>query len=78
MGHVILESRISINLNKIEAVVNWPRLTNITEIRSFLILAGYHQKFVEDFGTLASPFTWLTQKRVKFDGHQLVRKVYKN
>ena len=52
---------------KIEAVVDWPRLTNISEVRSFLGLAGYYRKFVEGFSTIALPLTRLTQKKVKFE-----------
>ncbi|XP_070010335.1 uncharacterized mitochondrial protein AtMg00860-like [Nicotiana sylvestris] len=51
---------------KIAAVRNWPRLTTPTEICSFLGLAGYYRRFVEEFCTLASPLTKLKQKAVKF------------
>lgn len=48
LGHVISESEISVDPKKIESVVNWLKSTNITEICSFLGLAGYYRKFVED------------------------------
>jgi len=51
---------------KIEAVHNWPRPTSVTEIRSFLGLAGYYRRFVEGFSSIASPLTRLTQKGVPF------------
>ncbi|XP_070009803.1 uncharacterized protein [Nicotiana sylvestris] len=51
---------------KIAAVMNWPRPTTPTEIRSFLGLVGYYRRFVEEFSTLTSPLTKLTQKAVKF------------
>ncbi|KAH0777857.1 hypothetical protein KY290_009268 [Solanum tuberosum] len=37
-----------------------------TDIRSFLDLAGYYKRFVEGFSYIASPFTKLTQNKVKF------------
>ena len=38
----------------------------IFEIRSFLGLAGYYRRFIEDFSWLAAPMTRLTRKEVKF------------
>ena len=33
---------------------------NVTEVRSFLGLVGYYQRFVEGFSKLAMPMTRLT------------------
>ena len=52
---------------KIEAVSNWKRPTNVSEIRSFLGLAGYYRKFVANFSKLAMPLTMLTRKGKKFE-----------
>ena len=52
---------------KIEAVTNWKRPSSVTEIRSFLGLAGYYRRFVQDFSRIAAPLTRLTRKGVKFE-----------
>ncbi|XP_019246490.1 PREDICTED: uncharacterized protein LOC109226146 [Nicotiana attenuata] len=57
---------IKVDTQKIEAVKSWPRPTTPTEIRSFLGLAGYYQRFVEGFCSLSAPLTKLTQKATKF------------
>ncbi|XP_077225770.1 uncharacterized protein LOC143858961 [Tasmannia lanceolata] len=49
LGHVISKDGVSVDPQKIEAVVDWIRPTNVAEIRSFLGLAGYYRKFVEGF-----------------------------
>jgi len=41
LGHVISKEGISVDPTKVAAVADWPRLTNITKIRSFLGMAGY-------------------------------------
>jgi len=46
LGHVISAEGISVDFEKIATVVNWPKPTNVTEVRSFLGLAGYYLKFV--------------------------------
>jgi hypothetical protein len=67
LGHVSSREGISIDPNKVEAVVKWERPTNVTEVRSFLGLADYYRQFVEGFSRLAMPLTLLTQKNVKFE-----------
>nr|BAL46523.1 hypothetical protein [Gentiana scabra x Gentiana triflora] len=67
LGHVISGDGIQVDPAKIEAVSKWPRPTTVTEIRSFLGLAGYYRKFVQDFSKIATPLTRLTQKNIKFE-----------
>ena len=67
LGHVISKDGIMVDPAKVEAVSNWKRPTNASEIRSFLGLAGYYRKFVADFSKLAMPLTTLTRKGKKFE-----------
>ena len=67
LGHVILADGVSVDPQKIEAVVNWKPLKNVSEVRSFLGLAGYYWKFVEGFSKIAAPLTKLTRKDVKYE-----------
>ena len=48
----------------------------VFEIRSFLGLAGYYRRFIEDFSRLASPMTRLTRKGVKFEWDELCEKAF--
>ena len=58
---------IQVDPMKIEAVIDWPRPTTVTEVRSFLGLVGYYMRFVKDFSKIAAPLTRLTQKNVRFN-----------
>ena len=40
LGHVVSTEGVSVDPQKVEAVSNWKRTTTVTEIRSFLGLAG--------------------------------------
>ena len=57
LGHVISDNGILVDPTKIEAVVNWPRSSNVTEVHSFLGLAGYYRRFVEGFSSIAIALT---------------------
>ncbi|XP_074373532.1 putative mitochondrial protein AtMg00860 [Apium graveolens] len=46
--------------------MNWERPRTPTEVRSFLGLAGYYRRFVQDFSKIAVPLTTLTRKNEKF------------
>ena len=67
LGHVISEKGVSVDPSKVEAVMNWKQPKSVSEIRSFLGLAGYYRRFIQDFSKLAKPMTHLTQKGVKFE-----------
>ena len=60
-------SGVSVDPEKVEAVMSWERPKSVFEIRSFLGLAGYYGRFIEDFSRLAAPMTRLTWKEVNFD-----------
>ena len=50
----------------IKVVKSWKRPSPPTEIRSFLNIVGYYQRFVKDFLKIASPLTKLTCKNAKY------------
>ena len=65
LGHIISTKGIEIDPKKTEAVKNWPRPLTPTGIRSFLGLSGYYKRFVDEFASVDSLLTTLTQKSVK-------------
>ena len=67
LGHFVSAEGIRVDLVKIEAIVNWHPPRNVTEVRSFLSLAGYYRRFVQGFSVIASSLTRLLRKGVKFE-----------
>ncbi|KAI3739234.1 hypothetical protein L2E82_29633 [Cichorium intybus] len=66
LGHVVSAEGIKVDPAKIEAVMKWEPPKTPTEVRSFLGLAGYYRRFIQDFSKIAVPLTQLTRKEVKF------------
>ena len=56
-----------VDLAKIAAVKEWAQQSNAREICSFLGLAGYYRKFMEEFFKITLPLAILTRKGKKFE-----------
>ena len=58
---------IAVDPEKVSAVTNWGAPKNVGEIRSFLGLAGYYRRFIENFSKIAKPMTELLKKEKKYE-----------
>ena len=66
LGHIITGDGIAVDSKKIRAIMDWPAPTNVSEVHSFMGLAGYYRRFVKDFSRVAHPITSLQRKGKKF------------
>jgi hypothetical protein len=55
LGHVLSAKGVAVNPSKLEAVSKWQSLKFVTRIHSFLGLAGYYCRFIENFSRSQSP-----------------------
>ena len=76
LGHVMSASGVSVDPEKVEAVMNYERPKSVFEILIFLGLAGYYRRFIEDFSRLAEPMTKLTRNEVKFEWNDLCEREF--
>ena len=67
LRHIVLEEGIRVDPKKIEVIIEWKPLRNVTEVCSFLGLAGYYRRFVKGLSMIAAPMTRLLQKNVRFE-----------
>jgi hypothetical protein len=66
LGYVISDEGITVDLEKVKAIMEWPALTNFLEVQSFMGLAGYYRWFIEGFSKIANPIMELQKKNKKF------------
>jgi hypothetical protein len=66
LGHVISKGGIFMNPNKVHDVLSWNAPTSVSDIWSFLGLAGYYRRFIEGFSKISKPMTELLEKDKKF------------
>ncbi|GKC81774.1 putative reverse transcriptase domain-containing protein, partial [Tanacetum coccineum] len=66
LGHVIDRNGVHVDPAKIKAIKNWAAPTTPIEVRQFLRLASYYQRFIEGFSLITKPLTKLTKKDKKY------------
>ena len=76
LRHKVSASGVSVDPEKVEALMSWERPKSVFEIRSFLGLVRYYRTFIEDFSRLASPMTRLILKEVKVEWNDLCKKTF--
>ena len=76
LGHVVLASGVSVDPEKFKEVMSWERPKLVFEIHSFLGLARYYRRFIEDFSQLVAPMTRLTRKGFKFEWDDMCERAF--
>eukprot|EP00253_Pinus_taeda_P015625 PITA_15625 len=66
LGHVITKEGIAVDPEKIKDIMDWPVPKDVTDVRSFMGLAGYYRRFVEGFSKVDFPITSLQKKGKSF------------
>lgn len=61
-GHVIGDGKVKAITMKLDVIKDWPRPTNVNEVRRFLGLAIYYRRFVKDFAKIAVALHDLTKE----------------
>jgi hypothetical protein len=57
LGHVLSEGGVSVDPRKLKDMLEWDPPQNVSDIDSFLGLAGYYRHFIQDFSKIAMPMT---------------------
>ncbi|XP_075504438.1 putative mitochondrial protein AtMg00860 [Primulina tabacum] len=55
LGHIVLKDGLEVDPSKFESIKQWLASKSVTEIRSFLGLAGYYRNFIKGFSSIAVP-----------------------
>lgn len=66
LGHVVSESGIRTNEEKIKKVRDCEIPNNVSELRAFLGLCSYYRRFIKDFAKIARPLHQLTSNNVQY------------
>lgn len=62
LGHIVSKEVISTDPDKIALIVNTPRPSTVTGVRSFVSLGSYYRRAIKSFAQIAAPLTNLLKK----------------
>ena len=68
---------IFVDPKKIRAREDWPVPKDVTDVRSFMGIIGYYQRFIEGFLRIANPINFLQKKGKKFNWNQKCEEIFK-
>nr|AAQ56315.1 putative polyprotein [Oryza sativa Japonica Group] len=66
LGHVISAKGVAVDPETVTAVTDLKQPKSVTQVRSFLGLAGYYRRFIKNFSKISRPMTQLLKKEEKF------------
>ncbi|GBG82714.1 hypothetical protein CBR_g36242 [Chara braunii] len=73
LGHFVTPKDISPLSDKIQAIQKWSEPKNVRNVRSFLGLAGYYQRFIKEYSKIAVPLSKLQCEDQPFEFDDNVR-----
>ena len=66
LGYQISKTGLCAPTDRVDAITNYPRPTNVKSLRRFLGMIGWFQKFINNFAGVADALFGLLKKNVKF------------
>src|SRR5258706_1749239 len=62
LGLIISKDHVVMDPVKVQGVTDWPQLTKVKDIQSFIGFVNFYQRFIQNFSEIAHPLHMLTQK----------------
>ena len=62
LGYQITPEGISIDLKRVQTILEWPEPKSVREVRIFIGFLNYYRRFIDGFARLAAPLNNLTWK----------------
>lgn len=66
LGHIVGNGTIKPDPGKVEAITNFPPPRTVRQVRSFLGMCGWYQRYIAGYASIAAPITDLLKKNPRF------------
>lgn len=78
LGHLVSLNQVRMDPKKVQAIVDWQAPSSVKDLRSFLGLANYYQKFIAGYSKKAATLIDLLKKDVKWVWSVLCEEAFQN
>ncbi len=62
--------KLKMNSRKIQAVVDWSTLNNLTQMQFFIDFCNFYRRFIKNFSKIVRSMIWLIQKKIIFEWNE--------
>ena len=66
LGHVVTTNGVSVDSNKVPAIMHWDTPNNVKDSQQFFGLTGYHRRFIDQYADTVLPPSDLLKKEIKW------------
>lgn len=66
LGYIVGQNSISMDPDKVSAILAWPIPTSVKSVQSFLGFANFYRRFIREYSKVVTPLTALTKKDSAF------------
>ena len=77
LGMIISCHGIKMDPEKVNAILKWPKPTNVKQVHTFLSLGNFYKHFIKDYAVISRPMVDLTCKDVVFNFGNKERALFK-
>ncbi len=68
--------RLKMNSRKIQAVVDWSTLNNLTQMQFFIDFCNFYRRFIKNFSKIIHSMIQLTQKKIIFEWNKVCQTAF--
>ncbi len=68
--------RLKMNLRKMQAVVDWSTLNNLTQMQFFIDFCNFYWRFIKNFSKIVRSMIQLTQKKIIFEWNEVCQTAF--
>ena len=76
LGFIISPQNVSMDLNRVSTIQDWPTPMRLKEVQAFLGFCNFYRRFIRGYSDLARALTELTKKDTQFQWGELEEKSF--